>query len=196
MVHLLCRDMRMVSNLGSAMRRLRTCKPAAGRGPDKPFLWSSSTSEGFNGFYLQYFTSVVIEYFYLNWKDKWPECFRSIKRFKYFSLESRICYGCHREEHLHPCWMAPAAVLKHKLSVTTLVSRGKILVPGPPVGGCNTLEWCMLHGRGNSSAELEPQTMCRLCHCAIIAVILSILGKIFANIYCNTSKSTSSSLSN
>lgn len=180
------------------MRRLRSCRPAAGWGPDKPFLLSSSISECFYSFYLQYFISVVIENFYLNWKVKWPECFRCTKRFKCFSLESRICYECHRDcaEHLHPCWMAPAAVLKHKLTVTTLDSRGKILVPGPPVGGYNTPEWCMLHGRGNPSAELWAQSMCSLCHCAIIAVILSILGKIFANIYCNTSKSTSFSLSN
>lgn len=147
MVQLLCRDTRMIRNMGYAIRRLRTYRPAAGRGPDKPYLWSSSASEGhyFYSFYLQYFTSVAIENFYLHRRDKWPEYFKfksGTKRFKYFSLESRICFKCHRDyaEHLHPWWMALAAMLKYKLAVTTLVSGGKILVPGPPVGGHNTLE--------------------------------------------------------
>lgn len=87
----------------------------------------------------------MIENFYLHRRDKWPEYFKfksGAKRFKYFSLESRICFKCHRDyaEHLHPWWMALAAMLKYKLAVTTLVSGGKILVPGPPVGGHNTLE--------------------------------------------------------
>lgn len=138
MVHLLCRDMRMVRSMGSAMKRLKTYRSASGRGSDKPYLWSSSTSEGhfFYSFYLQYFTSVVIENFYLNRRDKWPECFRCTKKIKHFALESRIFYECHRfcAEHLYPWRMAPAAMLlKYKLLVTIPVSRGKILVPGPPV---------------------------------------------------------------
>lgn len=53
----------------------------AGRCPGKPCPWSRSTSEGcyFNSSYLQYFISMVTECFYLNRREKWPECFRSTK---------------------------------------------------------------------------------------------------------------------
>lgn len=155
-VHLLPRDLRMVRNMDC-------------HGETKNswlyHLWEVQANLAHVS-HQPCFTSMVIEHFYSNRRGKWPEHLTSTKGFKYLALESKICYEYYKDsaEPLHPCWMALAArLLKYKLPVT-------VWFPVCKLGGekClflvllwesedldyNSLVWCVLHGRGNSSAEL------------------------------------------